>query len=219
MRKFLAAAASAALCVMSAASAATFHSGSFHLWSGGSGGYVGNVTNNLGDVIDLYVYASTERYGAFTPISSGLVRWSSGLGIDRGENSPQHAVDGRGRNEALIFQARDRATGDIKAVRWDSVLFGWEGDRRTDFDVWTSQAGYVDLSRVADEVPVRVNQTQLLGYVASTIAIHADGRHDYFKLKKIAASALDEVVVPVPGALSLMLAGLGGIAAMRRRKA
>lgn len=214
MRNFIAAAASAVVFIAAAAQAATFTLTS---------ATVGTLTDDSGEVINIIAAASTERNDQFTLVNGIRSFGSYGIGIQRaGERgSPNHAIDGIGPDEAIIFQAQKASDGSLVAVNWQSIVFGWRYSSRSDFSLWTSLGGYGSLSRILDEQAITVNTPQSLGVVAATIAIQADDKKDAFKLKKLTVDTLPSITnpVPVPGALPLMLAGIAGFTALRRRKA
>lgn len=214
MRKFIAATASAVAMLATAASAATFNLT--------SGGLIGTITDDQGEVINIIAAASTESRNVFTLVNGITSFGSNGIGIQRsGEGgSPNHAIDGIGPDEAIIFQAQKASDSSLVAVDWESVVFGWRYKSKTDFSLWTSTAGYGSLTRLLDEQTFSVNTPRTLGVIAATIAIQADDKKDAFKLKSISVDTLPGITnpVPVPGALPLMLAGLAGFVGLRRRK-
>ena len=141
------------------------------------------------------------------------VAYSPGVGLltTRDDN---HAVDGSGKLEALILEFS-------KPVVITGLTFGWFGSK-SDFDFFfdTDLDGLVE--RVLKDIKITasgfVDMTGLFSEGGVLFGVGANGKNDYFKLKKVHYELLPEV--PLPAALPLFLAGLAGLGfAGRRRKA
>jgi hypothetical protein len=159
----------------------------------------------------------------FDPVS-GLRSYNGGVGINRNK-SDWHTVDGKGPNEAVLITAK--RNGIDLAIRLTSLEFAFFGSQ-ADFDLYASTGS--SFTRIIDDQNIAAGNPALLNELGTAFAVGADSDHcgwwscadhDSFKLKSFSYELLPDIdtQVPVPGALPLMLAGLGGFAAMRKRKA
>ena len=142
-----------------------------------------------------------------------LGHWGTGLGV-RDTGDRDHKVDGSGDNNAVLFTF-DRqitllgATFSYADADDHVEVFLLDGTRgpnvRRGLGFTGRGGGWSDVAAVDFSADMLTSETFALG---------ATDRDDEWKLSSI---TVDVAAVPVPAAGVLLLAGLGGLAAMRRR--
>ena len=151
------------------------------------------------DGIGLEVTGFTDLViGGITP--TDVTRDGTGLGVTRFFDSDPD-LDGQ-VDEFLVFTFDQ--TVSLFTILFDDV------DSDDDWDLFVDTGSGFTL--VADDNTDNPF-TFALGTDGNRVSIGADGRNDSFRVREITVAA-----VPLPAAGWLMLAGLGGIAALRRRK-
>lgn len=203
MRKsnFAALAAAGALAISAgAATAGVVH---FDL---GDGPTVYNQESLYYEVDGLGLTVKGESCGWYSCSDEDIDRYS-GSGIAMNRNYwDWHTVDGHGRNEYLNLHFSDHLK--LKSVSFnyvsygsDFVLYTWDGD---DWDY-------------EGEAPADGGTYHFVGsYEGDQFSIGAEGHHDSWKLAGISVHYM--APIPLPAAGWMLLAGIGGIAAMKRRK-
>lgn len=144
--------------------------------------------------------------GTWTCRDEDIDRYSgSGVGMNR-SYWDSHTVDGYGRNEYINLEFSHDV--QLKSVTFsyvtqysDFVLYTWDGSG------W-NYVGEAD----ADQGTYNFAGT----YDGSIFSIGAAGAHDSWKLAGVSAHYV--APIPLPAAGWMLLAGIGGIAAMKRRK-
>tara|TARA_Y100001933_G_scaffold27806_1_gene23301 strand:- start:8450 stop:9052 length:603 start_codon:yes stop_codon:yes gene_type:complete len=151
------------------------------------------------DGIGLEVTGFTDLViGGITP--TDVTRDETGLGVTRLLDSDPD-LDGQ-VDEFLVFTFDQ--TVSLFTILFDDV------DSDDDWDLFVDTgSGFTQVANDNTDNPF----TFALGTDGNRVSIGADGRNDSFRVREITVAA-----VPLPAAGWLMLAGLGGIAALRRRK-
>jgi hypothetical protein len=127
-----------------------------------------------------------------------------------------HFVDGRGKNEVVQFLFD-------KVVEIKQVWFTYnDSGEEFAFTVVDGDKGGTYFPGI--DIPGKNFYSSYVfskEWLATTFGIGATGKFDEFKIKKIAVSYEDAPppVIPLPAAGWLLIAGLGGLAALRRKKA
>lgn len=174
---------------------------------------------DVGSGLSLTATAYTQNSGGALGTQESLGQWSRGLGVQR-NGSDQHFLDSRGTDEAIALQFS-------QPVQIVSAMFSY-WDRSDDFSIARhasdgtvlQYAGNVDGTCVSGSCNGNGSSYGMSGDLtgfgtSSLFSIGADGGGDEFKLKSLTVQLAP---VPVPPAIALMLAGLGGFALMRRRQ-
>ena len=209
--------AAAALAVAFAGSAATAATVGFEFGGGDNSG--SSLVFNSGGVTVTVTSAIYNPTGNPSFIASGpseVTQQSvNGLGVCSGFNrnggcaGDNQQLDGNGLDELLIFTFSE-------AVSLLSIDFRLEGFDNFDLLAGNSLAGlfrYIQNGILVNNGPNYV----VPGFVgmASIFAIANPNSNDQYR---VGAFTVETATVPVPAAGLMLLAGLGGIAAMRRRK-
>lgn len=196
----------ASMAVPAAAATFGFQRGSL----GANGAYNGTYSASVDGVT---LNATAGRYGNDTIIDTDCsnggcgylfrqVRKSnSGMGVSGFFDGS--SIDGNFGNDLLTF------TFD-RVVDFGQILFSGV-DANDDFDVFVDGALVLADVNIAQANPFDLSS--LLPATGSSISFGADGRFDNFRIAAISVSA-----VPLPASALLLLAGVGGLGAMRRRK-
>lgn len=144
-------------------------------------------------------------------------RWETGIGMDRGPLDA-HQVDGLGRNEFLKLAFSPSIT--LKKLQFTYA------DKHDEFSFYTMGASgwqYVgDGNACQSGISCGNNATAhwftFAGtYTGSYFLLGATGAFDAWKLKGVKVDYEPEVI-PLPAAGWLLLGGLGGLAAIKRRR-
>ncbi len=138
-------------------------------------------------------------------VGYSLAEWDNGIGIQKRGSSDSHQVDGKYSNEFL------KLTFD-KVVELKSLAFSYFTDNdKFKLYTWTgSNWNYEGYGAGSSTYQLSG------GYTSSMFLIGATGDHDAWKFKGVGVGHPN--VVPLPAAGWLLLGGLGGLAAMKRRK-
>lgn len=150
--------------------------------------------------------------------SEKIDRWNTGIGMHRG-GSDSHQVDGRGRNEFLRLDFSPSIT--LKklqftyADKWDQFSFFTMG-----VSGWTYVGnGYACQSGVNCGNTSTAHWFTFSGtYSGTSFLVGAKGKYDDWKLRGVKVYYEEPEVIPLPAAGWLLLGGLGGLAAMKRRR-
>jgi hypothetical protein len=230
MHRFFTAAASLAALLAGQAGAATIDLTDPSLTINSSGKTVVAAENGVEISVEAaHWWFSLGSWYWVTSPTGGLTQYSQGLGVNQAND--WHTVDGKGTNEAIVISAQK--DGVDVAIRLTSLEFGYFGGD-SDFDLLVDD-GTGTLSQVINNENIGANNPALLSQLGTAFVVGADEEcklkwkngklksvceYDYFKLRSFSYELLSDVTdpVPVPGALPLMLAGMGGFAALRRRK-
>ncbi|WP_299837902.1 VPLPA-CTERM sorting domain-containing protein [uncultured Jannaschia sp.] len=205
-------AATASLGLAGAAHAATQ---TFDLSNGGSDTQAvrtytqGDLTLNV--TAATYSYDHGTKTYAFGAETVGTQSYDYGLGVKSywGDN---HEVDGFLKNEAIVLSFS-------KAVRLDTLKFSYV-DTNDHFGLFTGdEKTYEGFARIGNGF--FSNYDFQNDYTNTVFAIGAYQSDDDWKMKKITVSYDDTPTpspVPLPAAAWMLIAGIGGLAAMGRRK-
>jgi len=211
------------------ANAATIHE-VFHL--GGHAGVAPSHEYTSGD-LTLTVTAFKHNKGDLKK-QIDVGQWSTGLGAQF-KGDKDHKVDGRGRDEMLIFSFNREVTLNFVGVSYfdhdddveiASYFMGKKGLKRDEYhsDVdldpwfkstwfyngsWDYKGSWNDYGKVWLDADKQVT--------GKFLGIGADHRNDQFKVAAIKVS-YDIAAIPLPAGLPLLLGGLGLLAVLRKRK-
>ena len=158
----------------------------------------------------LYDYDVRTGKAVFEPVRTQS--WDRGIGIDTGRYLDSHLVDGAGKREALIFSFN-------KDVKLDSVSFSY-WDWNDNFALATGET--TDLKGIfGSGISFDHTETFSKNYTSNIFAIGAVGSDDEYKVKSLTVSYEDMPTpspVPLPAAAWMLIAGIGTLAAAKRRK-
>ena len=146
-------------------------------------------------------------------------RYYGGVGIVNSAGDGSHTVDGRGWDDFVqISFGQDILVDSISFGFFDkSDRFRVIADKNNDDEI-----GVGDFLSNTVDIPGNGTFTDasLTNFFGSTntFAIGAFGYHDSWKLQSITVSYTEMAAVPLPASGLLLLAGFGGLAAMRRRQ-
>lgn len=179
--------------------------------------------------LGLNVYGFVHDDGELK-YQTGVGKWSTGLGV-KSSKYDDHKVDGKGPDEIVLFVfSQDVTLESVKISYFDKqddlaiATYDWNtgkgapllsvDDFQTDIDFkklscWGScNGGWGDNG---------VTKTKgFPEFTSSIFGIGADDKKDQFKIHSITVTHM--APVPLPAAGVMLLAGLGGLAAMRRRQ-
>ncbi|MEO1238953.1 MAG: VPLPA-CTERM sorting domain-containing protein, partial [Pseudomonadota bacterium] len=136
--------------------------------------------------------------------ADGLREWNNGIGIKKFGSTDSHAVDGYYSNEFLKLTFSDH----VSLAKLAFTYFG--SDDKFRLYSWTGSAwdyegkGTSAVTYLASGV-----------YSGTMFLLGATGDDDDWKFKGV---KVDVSPIPLPAAGWMLLAGLGGLAAMKRRK-
>lgn len=205
MFKILAAAVIAATALASAADAATV---SFDLTGGKGTGKLAHTFTSGGLGLTVSALRCTTTCAAVKAQD-----WAPGFGILAGSGD-SHQVDGKGADEYLVFSFdRDVTLGKL------SFSYADTGDRFALLHR-DGAATVSDGSFAINLLGGRLGDYALAnGPISSVFAVGAVGTNDAFKFRGLTVSFAEPqpAPVPLPAAGFLLLAGLGALAAVRRR--
>ncbi|MCH2077681.1 MAG: VPLPA-CTERM sorting domain-containing protein [Rhodobacteraceae bacterium] len=222
-------AAFAATMSVTSASASTITTTFDLIWKPGTS-YGNQWTHSYteGD-LSLGVFGFVHDEGDFE-YQTTVGKWGTGLGISSGKFD-DHKVDGKGPDEMVLFVFSEEVTlesvkisyfdkqDDLAIATYDLVFGNGTavldlGDFETDVDpkklnCWGGcNGGWADNG---------VTKTKGFPDLTSQIfGIGADDKKDEFKIHSITVTHM--APVPLPAAGFMLLAGLGGLAVMRRRQ-
>ena len=166
----------------------------------------------IDDTYELVIAAVTITGGFDNPtfdLTSGLISDDSGLGVLSGVADPGQ-VDGLGVNEGVFFEVRKSGTGEVVEFTKFTFNLAFTND---DYSIFAGN-GFDDLEGIVESADIDpLNQIAMTSIKASSLVIAALEPDDGFFIESITFEA-----IPVPGALPLMAAGLGGLTFLRRRK-
>lgn len=172
--------------------AMVFDDGTFQVWLG------------------AYTVDGTAADPEFNAIDDALISNAFGVGIRTGFFDPGQ-IDGISSQEALFVEIRDSGTGQI--VEFTEIAFNLA--LSTDNVTVFAGNGIDDLSLAGLNIPIPpFNQVVSGSIVASSLMLAAFESDDGFYVESIEFNP-----VPIPGALPLMAAGLGGLAFARKKRA
>ncbi|MGI9390797.1 MAG: VPLPA-CTERM sorting domain-containing protein [Boseongicola sp.] len=159
-----------------------------------------------------------------------LRRWSLGAGIYNVSTNDQHTVDGKGYHD--FVEMAFTFMGSAVDVTLTSLSFGWfgggySGPINSSFELIVDSTGNAtidlgDMKEYAGEVsnsagngPVSVSG---FGLSANDVFGVMAGENGSWKLNAVTVEYTPDVPeIPLPAGIWLMLGGLGGLAAVRRR--
>jgi hypothetical protein len=192
----------------SSCAAPAFHNASSASFTG-SNGLVVNVTGTTYSKSGSNFVAGTQidvENNSYGLISSNLYdKDANGNFIDTNTN-PEHAIDSKGPDEAMVFDFG-------RVVTLSSIYFGWTAGAKL-FSL------FVDGTHVGN---FTANAGLPTGVTGTTFAVGATKgwtgrywRESYLKLKSITVS-YQPSEIPLPASGLLLLGGLFGFAAVRRK--
>lgn len=143
-------------------------------------------------------------------------RYDGGIGMDGGGND-SHQVDGSGSNEFLKLAFNPSITLKSASFTYVSNLdtFRLYTHNGTDWDYEGDANPCNQLFCVNPSTTYTYNFAGT--YFGSMFLIGATGSNDDFKLKAVSVD-YEVAAVPLPAAGWMLVAGLGGIAALKRRR-
>ncbi|WOI57928.1 VPLPA-CTERM sorting domain-containing protein [Palleronia sp. LCG004] len=160
------------------------------------------------DVTGLSYHAGSYR-------QERLTQWDHGFGMSSywGDS---HLIDGYGKQEFVVLSFSEKVDR-IDSLTFDYVdlhdsfcLYGLDAD---------NNAVRLKSTQISDRKSGKVTYLFEEDYAGSYFGVGALGEKDAFKLRGLTATIEDAPSpVPLPAALPLLAAGLGGLGAVSRRK-
>lgn len=188
----------------------------------------GGFSGTTGSVHGYYANNETATFSEV-----GIATWSSGIGVDYYESSPEHAIDNEHGRELVLFKFDHDVTVDSFRHGWvsqdsDTQIFAYTGGGDDDLGNLSVSSltsnGWTDLGIYANP---GTNQTYTGTSIVSNmwaIGVATSGSYtgleDYVKLKKLTGSKGPDdpgTGVNEPATLALMGLGLVGMQVRRRR--
>lgn len=182
-----------------------------------------------GSGLDLTITASDYNNSNGTPTGGpfSVGQYNQGIGVCSGSvtnsgdgcSGDEHYLDGLGGDEMAFFDWSDEVTLTAITFWIPNLVNGPNEDPEFDFALYSGE----DAPLWFSQVDIGTNGSGVRTYTLGTprtgdfFGIGASGYDDdYFKIKKL---TFDYVApIPLPAAGWMLLAGIGGIAAMKRRK-
>ena len=190
---------------------ATFASAStvdFHFGSA-TPHYTDKISKTVGDLtLDVTGYRCSSS-GCYQ--TGKMVEWGTGIGIYANKKD-SHQVDGYYKDEVLKLTFNktvklDHVSFTYYTANDDFNLYTWDGSS------WVSN-GQKDACEANCGNAHTVHSYAFAGdYVSNMFLVAAKGNDDDWKFKGVSVSP-----IPLPAAGWLLLGGLGGLAALKRRK-
>jgi type V secretory pathway adhesin AidA len=206
------------------ANAATIHE-VFHL--GGHAGVASSHEYTSGDLTMTVTAFQHNKGDLKSQIQVG--QWSAGLGAQF-KGDKDHRVDGRGRDEMLLFSFNREVTLKFVGVSYfdhdddveiASYFMGKKGltldeyHSDVDLDPWFKSTWFYNGSS-DDHGQVWLDADEQV--TSKFIGIGADHKDDQFKVAAIKVSYEHIAAIPLPAGLPLLLGGFGLLAVLRKRK-
>ena len=146
-----------------------------------------------------YATSGAERVGQWT---------GNGLGVKSDSSDTNHRVDGSGANDILLFSFLYDV--DITSITFGNYAAG------SSFDLYGSdRPAYEDCCNAIVAGAMDVSGFDISG---SVIGIGAWASGSAFKVRSLTVSYEDVPPIPLPAGAVLLLTGLAGLGAARRRK-
>lgn len=201
-----------AVAVLASVSAVSAATETYNFLGHMPGTYYNSVdfTSDMGNTVTVTAGTYSSKITDGTPGTAWVGQWTGfGLGVCNSGGSKgcyeQHYVDGYGSNEFLKFSfGHDVTIQSIKFMDFGDNFFDLTlGNGTNLFDLKYNAAGLYQTA---------------IDAMGSMFAIGAYYKTSGFKLQSITVS-YDTSEVPLPAAGWLLIAGLGGLAALKRRSA